>query len=361
MDTDLISTGSSFSTFEKMEKVLVGLSGGVDSSVCIQILKDQGFDVSAAVIRFSDAHDKAVEAAHKVAAQLNVFCYDIDASAEFERLVVDPFCRSYCQGETPNPCVLCNPGVKFRLLAQKADELGIRFIATGHYARVEEQDDGSYTVAKAESAARDQSYMLYRLDQDILSRLVLPLGEFEKQDIREIAQAMGLASADAPDSQEICFIPEGDYAAFIRDRGMESPAGNFIGPDGQDLGPHKGIAHYTIGQRKGLGIALGQPVFVKAIQPDGNILLGWAGEEFYRGVILRDVCTPSGQPLADGEYEAKIRSAASPALCLAKAQPDGTVALVFPTPVRAPAPGQSAVLYRGDVVMGGGFIQSILP
>lgn len=226
MDTDLISTGSSFSTFEKMEKVLVGLSGGVDSSVCIQILKDQGFDVSAAVIRFSDAHDKAVEAAHKVAAQLNVFCYDIDASAEFERLVVDPFCRSYCQGETPNPCVLCNPGVKFRLLAQKADELGIRFIATGHYARVEEQDDGSYAVAKAESAARDQSYMLYRLDQDILSRLVLPLGEFEKQDIREIAQAMGLASADAPDSQEICFIPEGDYAAFIRDRGMESPAGN---------------------------------------------------------------------------------------------------------------------------------------
>lgn len=361
MYTDLISTGSSFSTFEKMEKVLVGLSGGVDSSVCIQILKDQGFDVSAAVIRFSDAHDKAVAAAHKVAAQLNVFCYDIDASAEFERLVVDPFCRSYCQGETPNPCVLCNPGVKFRLLAQKADELGIRFIATGHYARVEEQDDGSYAVAKAESAARDQSYMLYRLDQDILSRLVLPLGEFEKQDIREIAQAMGLASADAPDSQEICFIPEGDYAAFIRDRGMESPAGNFIGPDGQDLGPHKGIAHYTIGQRKGLGIALGQPVFVKAIQPDGNILLGWAGEEFYRGVILRDVCTPSCQPLADGEYEAKIRSAASPALCLAKTQPDGTVALVFPTPVRAPAPGQSAVLYRGDVVMGGGFIQSILP
>lgn len=361
MASDIISTGSSFSTFEKLEKILVGLSGGVDSSVCIQILKDQGFDVSAAVIRFSPAHDAAVEAARKVAAQLNVFCYEIDATEAFEQAVVQPFCESYCKGETPNPCVVCNPLVKFRLLAEKADELGINLIATGHYARVEEQDDGSYRVAVPESAARDQSYMLYRLDQDILSRLVLPLGEFEKQDIRDTAKELGLASADAPDSQEICFIPEGGYADFIRERGLESPAGHFIGPDGQDLGPHKGIAHYTIGQRKGLNIALGQPVFVKAIQPNGNILLGWAGEEFYRAVTLRDVCTPTGKPLEDGEYLAKIRSAASPAPCLAKNQPDGSVALVFPTPVRAPAPGQSAVLYRAGCVEGGGFIDSILP
>ncbi len=359
VSTDMISTGSSFSTFEKLEKILVGLSGGVDSSVCIQILKDQGFDVSAAVIRFSDAHDPAVEAAHKVAAQLNVFCYEIDATKEFEQKVIQPFCDSYCSGETPNPCVLCNPNVKFKLLAQKADELGINLIATGHYARVEELDDGTFAVAVPESAARDQSYMLYRLDQSILSRLVLPLGEFEKSDVRDTARDMGLASADAPDSQEICFIPDGDYAEFIKQQGKQSPVGRFIGPDGQDLGEHKGIAHYTIGQRKGLNIALGKPVFVKSIQPNGDILLGWAGDEFYSSISLRDFCTPTGAALPDGEYLAKIRSAAKPALCNAQTQPDGTVLLSFPEPVRAPAPGQSAVLYLDGHVAGGGFIASI--
>ena len=359
MSTDMISTGSSFSTFEKLEKILVGLSGGVDSSVCIQILKDQGFDVSAAVIRFSTAHDPAVEAAHKVAAQLNVFCYEIDATSEFEQKVINPFCNSYCSGETPNPCVLCNPNVKFKLLAQKADELGINLIATGHYARVEELDDGTFAVAVPESEARDQSYMLYRLDQSILSRLVLPLGEFEKSDVRDTARDMGLASADAPDSQEICFIPDGNYAEFIKQQGKESPVGHFIGPDGQDLGEHKGIAHYTIGQRKGLNIALGKPVFVKAIQPNGDILLGWAGDEFYSTVSVRDFFTPTGAPLADGEYFAKIRSAAKPALCTTQLQEDGTVILSFPEPVRAPAPGQSAVLYKDGHIVGGGFISVI--
>lgn len=361
VSTDIISTGSSFSTFEKLEKVLVGLSGGVDSSVCIQILKDQGFDVSAAVIRFSDAHTPAVEAARKVAAQLNVFCYEIDASKEFESSVIEPFCDSYCSGKTPNPCVLCNPNVKFKLLAKKADELGINLIATGHYARVEELDDGTFAVAVPESAARDQSYMLYRLDQSILSRLVLPLGEFEKTDVRDTAREMGLVSADAPDSQEICFIPDGNYAEFIRQRGKESPTGHFIGPEGQDLGEHKGIAHYTIGQRKGLNIALGKPVFVKTIEPNGNILLGWAGDEFYSNVVLRDFCTPTGNPLTDGEYIAKIRSAAKPALCSFTTQQDGTIVLKFSTPVRAPAPGQSAVLYHNGHVVGGGLIDTILP
>ncbi len=360
MTTDMISTGSSFSTFEKVEKVLVGLSGGVDSSVCIQILKDQGFDVSAAVIRFSDSHAPAVEAAKKVAAQLNVFCYEIDAKEAFESKVIAPFCESYCNGQTPNPCVLCNPNVKFKLLAQKADELGIHLIATGHYARVEEQDDGTYAIAIPESAARDQSYMLYRLDQSILSRLILPLGEFEKQDIRDTARELGLASADAPDSQEICFIPDGDYAGFIQNRGMESKSGNFIGPEGQDLGTHKGVCHYTIGQRKGLNIALGKPVFVKSIESDGNILLGWAGDEFYNAVSLREFCTPTGKALPEGEYVAKIRSAAKPAACLLKYQEDGSVALEFAEPVRAPAPGQSAVLYQNGHVVGGGFIHSIL-
>ena len=240
MASDIISTGSSFSTFEKLEKILVGLSGGVDSSVCIQILKDQGFDVSAAVIRFSPAHDAAVEAARKVAAQLNVFCYEIDAAEAFEQAVVQPFCESYCKGETPNPCVVCNPLVKFRLLAEKADELGIRLIATGHYARVEEQDDGSYRVAVPESAARDQSYMLYRLDQDILSRLVLPLGEFEKQDIRDTARELGLASADAPDSQEICLSPKAAMPTSSARAAWKARPGISSVPTGRTLAPTRG-------------------------------------------------------------------------------------------------------------------------
>ena len=360
VNTDMISMGNSFSTFEKLDKVLVGLSGGVDSSVSIQILRDQGFEVSAAVIRFSNSHDPAVEAAKKVAEQLNVVCYEIDAREAFESKVINPFCDSYCTGKTPNPCVLCNPNVKFKMLSQKADELGIRFIATGHYARVKEQPDGSYAIAIPESAARDQSYMLYRLDQSILSRLILPLGEFQKQDVRDTAKEMGLASADAPDSQEICFIPDGDYAKFIQNRGMESMSGNFIGPEGQNLGAHKGVAHYTIGQRKGLNIALGKPVFVKSIQSDGNILLGWAGDEFYKEITLQDFCTPTGNPLQTGEYLAKIRSAAKPASCLLTYNENGNIVLQFSEPVRAPAPGQSAVLYQNNCVVGGGFIDNII-
>lgn len=204
--TDEICCGSSFGTFEEQDKVLVALSGGVDSSVCIQILRDQGFDVQAVVIRFSPAHDAAVRAAQTVARQLGVPLIEEDCTEEFEQQVVEPFCAQYCAGRTPSPCVLCNPRVKFAALARVADRLGIRYIATGHYARVTEEN-GLYYVRAAVSPERDQSYMLYGLPQNILARLCLPVGEFEKSDIREMAASAQLASADAPDSQEICFIP----------------------------------------------------------------------------------------------------------------------------------------------------------
>lgn len=341
-----------FNTFEQQDKVLVGMSGGVDSSVAVRILQEQGFAVQGAVIRFSPAHEAAVEAARETAKALNISLEIIDAADVFETHVIQPFCENYCAGRTPNPCILCNPHVKFRLLAEKADELGCRFIATGHYARVEVGADGVSRIALPQSIARDQSYMLYRLPQDILSRLILPLGEFEKEDIREMARELQLACADAPDSMEICFIPDGDYSNYIRARGYIPKSGRFIGPNGEDFGEHAGVDHYTVGQRKGLGIAVGRPLFVKSIQPDGNIQLAEPGQEYSSALTVLDLVTPDGTPLPAGEYLVKIRSAAKLAFCTY----DGDQTVHFPEPVRAPAPGQSAVFYRNNLVLGGGII-----
>ncbi len=350
--------GTGFSSFAQQANVLVALSGGGDSSVCVRILQDQGFDVSALVIRFSPAHDKAVEAAQAVARQLGVPLTVEDRTERFEREVVTPFCESYCAGVTPSPCVMCNPLVKFRALADAASRMGIRYIASGHYARVTEQN-GVYYVRKALSQARDQSYMLYRLPQDILSRLCLPVGEFEKTDIRDMARELGLASADAPDSQEICFIPDGDYAAFIAARGLPDKPGRFIGPAGEDLGPHLGVSHYTVGQRKGLGIAYGQPVFVRRIREDGDVELARAGEEFSGSVLLRDAVRADGAPWTAGaRCGVKIRSRAPVAPCVIEAAADGRLTVRFEAPLRAPAPGQSAVFYDGELVLGGGVIDS---
>lgn len=346
-----------FNTYEKQDRVLVGMSGGVDSSVTVRILQEQGFAVQGAVIRFSPAHDGAVAAARDAARSLGIDVHVIDAAEAFDREVVTPFCQSYCEGRTPNPCILCNPAVKFRLLAEKADELGIPYLATGHYARIERCADGVCRLCTAESAARDQSYMLYRLGPDILDRLILPLGEFEKSDVRDIARDIELNCADAPDSMEICFIPDGDYSAFIRARGMTPRQGRFIGPDGEDLGAHLGVDHYTVGQRKGLGISAGRPLFVREIRPDGNIQLAESGGEFDRHITVGSVVTPDGLPMPDGEYLVKIRSAAKPASCVTRCT-DGILTVDFPEPVRAPAPGQSAVFYRDGYVMGGGLILS---
>lgn len=346
--------GIGFNTYEKQDRLLMGMSGGVDSSVAVRILQEQGFAVQGAVIRFSDAHDEAVKAAQDAAAALGVPLHIIDAKAAFEQEVVAPFCESYCEGSTPNPCILCNPEVKFRLLAAKADELGCPYLATGHYARVETCDDGLCRLCVPESQARDQTYMLYRLPQDILQRLVLPLGEFDKEDVREIARDIGLACAEAPDSMEICFIPDGDYTGFIRARGLTPKAGRFLGPQGEDLGPHAGVDHYTVGQRKGLGIAAGRPLFVKAILPNGDIQLAESGGEYSSRLTLTGIVTPDGQPLPAGDYRVKVRSAAQAVPCT---YAEG--AATFPEPVRAPAPGQSAVFYRGGFVFGGGFIETV--
>ena len=283
-----------------------------------------------------------------------------DAREAFERAVVQPFCQAYCAGRTPSPCVACNPLVKFRTLADTATRLGIPYLASGHYARVVQQGS-AFHIARAQSAARDQSYMLYALGQDILSRLCLPLGEFEKEDIRAMAASYGLSSAEAPDSQEICFIPDGDYAAFIAARGLADTPGHFLGPAGEDLGPHRGVSHYTVGQRKGLGIAYGQPVFVRRILPNGDIQLATAGGEEYAGITVAQPFSASGTPFAAGQrFCCKVRSRAAAVPCTVVQAGGPLLTLCFDSPVRAPAPGQAAVFYDGDVVLGGGIIGDML-
>ena len=343
------------------KKILVGVSGGVDSSVCVDILKKQGFEVYGAVINFNDHSDSAITDAHKVAQHLDIPICVIDARDSFEKNVDEPFCKSYVSGKTPNPCVICNPLVKMKSLCDKADEMGIFYIATGHYAEVVESD-GVFYVKKATNNAKDLSYMLHRLPQDILKRLVLPLGQYEKPEIRLMAQDLQLFNADKPDSQEICFIPDGEHGRFIEERGYKTKSGFFISPEGKRLVRHKGIHNYTIGQRKGLNIALGKPAFVKEICENGDILLGYAGQEFFCAVELEKPVYTNGQHFAAGDrFTVKIRSAAKGDAAVVEHSDDEKIVLSFPAAVRAAAKGQSVVIYNDDIVMGGGFIAKAVP
>ncbi len=357
--TDEISSGSGFSTYEERDKILVGFSGGVDSSVCVQILQEQGFDVYALFLRFSAAHDKHIQLAKDVAAQLNVPLTIHDCSEKFEKEIITNFCTEYCAGKTPSPCIICNPLVKFSAMESVANSMGINLIASGHYARVHEQD-GVFYIKKGISEKKDQSYMLYRLPQSILSRLCLPIGEFEKDHIRDIAKSAELINANAPDSQEICFIPDNNYAQYIMQKGFESAKGRFIGPNGQDMGPHKGILHYTVGQRKGLNISYSEPLFVKRILKNANIELAVSGSEFFKEIDIIDTVSTTGKNFCVNDtFFAKIRSRALPEPCKITCVNKNTATVTFDTPQRAPAPGQSLVFYKGDDIMGGGVISDM--
>ena len=339
------------------KRVLVALSGGVDSSVCVHLLKEQGYDVGGVVLKMSPAHDETVAAAKDAAASFDIPLFVSDMTECFEATVVDYFMAEYKAGRTPNPCIRCNPTVKFRALLETADEKGYEKVATGHYAGLEEKD-GVILLKRAACLKRDQSYMLYRLGQDVLSRLILPLAAMEKTEVRAIAERLGIAAAKKPDSQEICFIPDNDYAKYIEDRLGPSPKGEFIAPWGDVCGEHRGILHYTVGQRKKLGIALGEPVFIKTIDPEENrIYLARAGEDKIRTVFLSQLTAPDGKPLPKRfRAEVKLRSVAQPVPAEIFCEGD-RAELRLDEPYRVVAKGQSAVFYNGDVVLGGGVIE----
>ncbi|MDD3839788.1 MAG: tRNA 2-thiouridine(34) synthase MnmA [Clostridia bacterium] len=342
-----------------LNKVAIAMSGGVDSSVAAYILKKRGYEVIGITMElFSD--NSAVQDAKMVADQLGIEHHVVDLKKVFDQKVVDYFGREYFAGRTPNPCVTCNRYIKFGELLTQAKRLGAFYLATGHYARVEfDSINDRFLLKKAENIEKDQSYVLYNLKQRQLKHILLPLGYYSKAEIRGIAEELGISVAEKPESQEICFIKDNDYAGFIKRNFPDKiESGTFMDTKGNVLGTHKGIIHYTIGQRKGLGIALGKPMYVVDIDHEKNlVILGEADEVFSQELIVNDINFVFWENF-DGEAEAqvKIRYNAQPAPATLCSIDEDKILVKFKQPERAITPGQSAVFYDGDVVLGGGII-----
>ena len=349
-----------------MQKVALGMSGGVDSSVAAILLKNEGFDVLGVTMRLFDNSpladgeltDESL-AAKKVCENLKLEHTQLDLRKEFSEKIVDYFINEYICGGTPNPCVVCNKQIKFGLMQEKALSLGCDFTATGHYAKRELNGD-RYLIKKAADKQKDQSYMLYSLSQQQIKNALFPLGELTKAQIREIANDKGLESANKKDSQDICFVPSGDYAKFITDHtGKEFPEGFFVSHDGKILGKHKGIIHYTIGQRKGLGIALGSPAFVTDKNVENNTVTLSTDENllFNRFVEIKNTnFIPFDNLSGDLRVKAKLRYRQTEQDAVLHPIDKDRLIIEFSSPQRAAAMGQSAVFYDGDILVGGGII-----
>ena len=345
------------------KKIVVGMSGGVDSSVAAYLLKKSGYEVIGVSMRMwcpkdGNAAQDVTDDARRVAEQLGIEFQTLDFQEEFRHAVMDYFAGEYLLGRTPNPCIACNRFVKWEALLARAKELGAEQIATGHYAKIVRLNNGRYAVSRAASSAKDQTYALYRLTQEQLRATVMPLGDYEKEQIREIATGIGLTVADKKDSQEICFIPDHDYVSFIKEHTGAVPApGAFVSTSGEVMGTHGGIINYTVGQRKGLG-AFGHPVFVKAIRPESNeVVLGSGDEVFQKELICDGLNCMAAEQFSEGEeVTAKIRYSHSGAPCILHPLGQDKLRVEFIQPQRAITPGQAVVFYQGDVVLGGGAI-----
>ena len=339
------------------------MSGGVDSSVAAALLKEQGFDVVGGTLRLYEKDNlvsKEVFAAKKVCEALNIPHFVFDMKEEFLNNVICEFSRGYSNGLTPNPCIECNKYIKFGGLLNKAEDLGCECIATGHYSRIEKDDiNGRYIIYRPDDRKKDQTYVLWRLNQYQLSHILMPLGNINKERVREIARDYGFESANAKESQDICFVPDGDYAKFLTEfNGKPFDKGNYVDIEGKKIGEHRGHECYTIGQRKGLGIALGKPQFVIAKNPLTNeVTLGDEEHLFKTRVHIKDINMIAEQlPKEKLKCTAKLRYAARDEECFFHPLSENEGLLEFTTPQRAPAPGQSAVMYIGDAVLGGGII-----
>ena len=334
-------------------KVLVGFSGGVDSTAAVILLKKAGYEVVG--LCFNVLNDIYAEKLQAVADQLGIKLIKKCVAPEFNEKVIKPFILEYENGRTPNPCILCNPEVKFKVLCDVADEEGIKYIATGHYAGIQ-QYGGKYYIKKAKNLAKDQSYMLYRLNQDVLKRLILPLsGAYDKADIRKLVQSEGIENYSEKDSQDICFIPDGDYKNFLMCSGAINKPGEFIDTEGIKLGKHQGILSYTVGQRKGLGISLGKPAYVLEIK-DNNVIVGPEELLFKKMVTVNQLVWANNPPPAGYNLTCKLRYSANAAECTINYSLNGDVVIHFKDAQRAPTPGQSAVFYYNNLVIGGGII-----
>lgn len=361
------------------KKVVVGMSGGVDSSVAAFLLKEQGYDVIGVTMQiWQDEKQEAleenggccglsaVEDARRVAEALEIPYYVMNFKKEFQCRVMDYFVEEYIQGRTPNPCIACNRYVKWESLLKRSMDIGADYIATGHYARIQKLENGRYSLRMSKTSAKDQTYALYNLTQFQLSHTLMPVGEYTKEEIRDMAERLGLPVANKPDSQEICFIPDKDYAGFIEREAagkqellakMPKP-GNFVTKDGDIIGPHKGIIHYTIGQRKGLNLAMGHPVFVTEIRLEtGEVVIGESEDVFADKLVCDNLNFMSVDKL-EGKKRvlAKIRYSHKGEWCLIEQTGEDRVTCTFEKPVRAITPGQAVVFYDGDYVLGGGTI-----
>lgn len=354
-------------------KVVVGMSGGVDSSVAAWLLKEQGYDVIGVTMQIWQDEDNvtqeenggccglsAVDDARRVAWDLGIPYYVMNFKEEFKSQVIDYFVEEYQRGRTPNPCIACNRYVKWESLLKRSLDIGADYIATGHYAQIDRLPNGRYALKKSVTAAKDQTYALYNLTQDQLACTLMPVGAYSKDQIRAIADQINLNVAHKPDSQEICFIPDHDYAGFIEENaGERAPEGNFVDLDGQVIGRHKGITHYTVGQRKGLNLSLGYPVFVVEIRPETNEVVIGTGEDVYSDTLRAghlNWMAVDGLHGEEMEVMAKIRYSHKGAPCTIKEVEDGVVECRFEEPQRAITPGQAVVFYQGEYVVGGGTI-----